>query len=80
MQESGIDMTSHTSDVIHPAILNRAAYVITLCGHAAEHVPSFRIRMGSSGIGDLMTPPRLQARKKRSCSKSEPFATPYERG
>ncbi|BFH68530.1 arsenate reductase (thioredoxin) [Paenibacillus dendritiformis] len=39
MQESGIDMTSHTSDVIHPAILNRAAYVITLCGHAAEHGP-----------------------------------------
>lgn len=39
MQESGIDMTSHTSDVIHPEILNRAAYVITLCGHAAEHGP-----------------------------------------
>ncbi|MBG9791330.1 arsenate reductase [Paenibacillus dendritiformis] len=39
MQESGIDMTSHTSDVINPEILNRAAYVITLCGHADEHCP-----------------------------------------
>lgn len=39
MQESGIDMTSHTSDVIDPEILNRAAYVITLCGHADEHCP-----------------------------------------
>lgn len=39
MQESGIDMTSHTSDVIDPEILNRVAYVITLCGHADEHCP-----------------------------------------
>lgn len=39
MQEVGIDITSHTSDVIDPAILNRATYVITLCGHADEHCP-----------------------------------------
>jgi arsenate reductase (thioredoxin) len=39
MQEAGIDITSHTSDVIDPDILNRADYVITLCGHADEHCP-----------------------------------------
>ncbi|AZS15306.1 arsenate reductase (thioredoxin) [Paenibacillus lutimineralis] len=39
MKEAGIDITSHSSDVIHPEILNRATYVITLCGHADEHCP-----------------------------------------
>ncbi|MEY4480686.1 MAG: hypothetical protein RLZZ267_1364 [Bacillota bacterium] len=39
MKEVGIDITSHTSDVINPEILNRADYVITLCGHADEHCP-----------------------------------------
>ncbi|MEK4510812.1 arsenate reductase (thioredoxin) [Paenibacillus anaericanus] len=39
MQEAGIDITNHTSDVIDPEILNRADYVITLCGHADEHCP-----------------------------------------
>ena len=39
MNEVGIDITTHTSDVIDPAILERADYVITLCGHADEHCP-----------------------------------------
>ncbi|REK76811.1 arsenate reductase (thioredoxin) [Paenibacillus paeoniae] len=39
MQEAGIDISNHTSDVIDPEILNRAHYVITLCGHADEHCP-----------------------------------------
>ncbi|WP_438350721.1 arsenate reductase (thioredoxin) [Paenibacillus sp. FA6] len=39
MNEVGIDITKHTSDVIDPEILNRADYVITLCGHADEHCP-----------------------------------------
>ncbi|OPA75093.1 arsenate reductase (thioredoxin) [Paenibacillus selenitireducens] len=39
MSEVGIDITSHTSDVIDPEILNRSTYVITLCGHADEHCP-----------------------------------------
>ncbi|WMT43247.1 arsenate reductase (thioredoxin) [Paenibacillus sp. D2_2] len=39
MKEAGIDITSHSSDVINPEILNRATYVITLCGHADEHCP-----------------------------------------
>ncbi|WP_080835050.1 MULTISPECIES: arsenate reductase (thioredoxin) [Cohnella] len=39
MKEAGVDISSHTSDVIDPEILNRADYVITLCGHADEHCP-----------------------------------------
>lgn len=39
MQEAGVDIGGNTSDVIDPATLNRAAYVITLCGHADEHCP-----------------------------------------
>lgn len=39
MQEADVDITTHTSDVIDPKILNRADYVITLCGHADEHCP-----------------------------------------
>ncbi|MGO0058829.1 arsenate reductase (thioredoxin) [Brevibacillus fluminis] len=39
MKEAGVDISSHTSDVIDPEILNRADYVITLCGHADEQCP-----------------------------------------
>ncbi|MGG2196471.1 arsenate reductase (thioredoxin) [Paenibacillus validus] len=39
MNEAGVDISNHTSDVIEPDILNRATYVITLCGHADEHCP-----------------------------------------
>ncbi|SFF04697.1 arsenate reductase (thioredoxin) [Paenibacillus algorifonticola] len=39
MKEAGVDISSHTSDVIDAEILNRADYVITLCGHADEHCP-----------------------------------------
>jgi arsenate reductase len=39
MKEAGIDISGHSSDVIDPEILNRADYVITLCGHADEHCP-----------------------------------------
>ncbi|WP_123043096.1 arsenate reductase (thioredoxin) [Cohnella candidum] len=39
MKEAGVDISSHSSDVIDPEILNRATYVITLCGHADEHCP-----------------------------------------
>lgn len=39
MKEAGIDISQHTSDVIDPVLLNRADYVITLCGHADEHCP-----------------------------------------
>ncbi|WP_139489742.1 arsenate reductase (thioredoxin) [Brevibacillus dissolubilis] len=40
MQEAGVDITSHTSDVIDQDTLNRADYIITLCGHADEHCPA----------------------------------------
>ncbi|MFD0960475.1 arsenate reductase (thioredoxin) [Paenibacillus chungangensis] len=39
MSEAGVDISGHTSDVIDAEILNRADYVITLCGHADEHCP-----------------------------------------
>jgi thioredoxin type arsenate reductase len=39
MNEVGIDISAHTSDVISTDLLNRADYVITLCGHADEHCP-----------------------------------------
>jgi thioredoxin type arsenate reductase len=39
MKEAGVDISNNTSDVIDPEILNRATYVITLCGHADEHCP-----------------------------------------
>jgi arsenate reductase (thioredoxin) len=39
MKEAGVDISGHTSDVIDPVLLNRADYVITLCGHADEHCP-----------------------------------------
>ncbi|WP_270168398.1 arsenate reductase (thioredoxin) [Paenibacillus sp. SYP-B4298] len=39
MQEAGVDISGHSSDVIDPEVLNRAHYVITLCGHADEHCP-----------------------------------------
>lgn len=39
MKEAKIDISNNTSDVIDPSTLNRATYVITLCGHADEHCP-----------------------------------------
>ncbi|MFC4812728.1 arsenate reductase (thioredoxin) [Paenibacillus sp. GCM10023250] len=39
MKEAGIDIAGNSSDVIDAGTLNRAAYVITLCGHADEHCP-----------------------------------------
>ena len=39
MSEAGVDISNNSSDVIDPELLNRADYVITLCGHADEHCP-----------------------------------------
>lgn len=39
MKYAGVDISGNSSDVIDPEILNRATYVITLCGHADEHCP-----------------------------------------
>ncbi|PTX64301.1 arsenate reductase [Melghirimyces profundicolus] len=46
MKEKGIDISDQTSEVIDPDILNKADYVITLCGDANETCP--------------MTPPQVQ--------------------
>ncbi len=39
MHEAGIDISNQTSDVIDPAILNRADFIVTLCGDAADKCP-----------------------------------------
>jgi arsenate reductase len=39
MKEAGVDISNNSSNVIDPETLNRATYVITLCGHADEHCP-----------------------------------------
>ncbi len=39
MVEVGVDISTNTSNVIDSETLNRAIYVITLCGHADEHCP-----------------------------------------
>ncbi|HZG58705.1 arsenate reductase (thioredoxin) [Paenibacillus sp.] len=42
MKEAGIDISTHTSDVIDEETLARADYIITLCGHANDHCPVVR--------------------------------------
>ncbi|WP_314589172.1 arsenate reductase (thioredoxin) [Paenibacillus terrigena] len=39
MEEAGVDIRQHASNVIDSEILNRADYVVTLCGHADDHCP-----------------------------------------
>jgi arsenate reductase len=39
MAETGIDISNNSSKTIDAETLNRATYVITLCGHADEHCP-----------------------------------------
>lgn len=39
MNEVGIDISHHTSDLINPEILNKATLVVTLCGDAADKSP-----------------------------------------
>lgn len=38
MKEVGSDISNQTSDVINPEILNKAALVVILCGHAVEYL------------------------------------------
>lgn len=39
MKEIGVDISNQTSDIIDPAILERADLVITLCGDANDKCP-----------------------------------------
>jgi arsenate reductase (thioredoxin) len=39
MAEAGVDISNNVSKTIDAETLNRATYVITLCGHADEHCP-----------------------------------------
>lgn len=40
MAEKGIDISKQTSDMINPNLLNKADYVITLCGDANDKCPA----------------------------------------
>lgn len=40
MKEFGVDISKNKSNVIEEETLNRADYIITLCGHADEHCPA----------------------------------------
>lgn len=39
MGDAGVDISKHTSDLIQDDVLNRADYVITLCGDANDRCP-----------------------------------------
>lgn len=39
MNDVGIDISHHTSDLINQEILNKATLVVTLCGDAADKCP-----------------------------------------
>jgi arsenate reductase len=54
MAEKGIDISGQTSDVINPELLNRADYVITLCGDANDKCPMTppHVKREHWGIGD----------------------------
>jgi arsenate reductase (thioredoxin) len=40
MSEKGLNISNQSSDIIDTEILNKADYVVTLCGHANEVCPS----------------------------------------
>lgn len=54
MNEVGIDISHHTSDLINPDILNKATLVVTLCGDAADKCPMTPpgVRREHWGFGD----------------------------
>lgn len=39
MHEKGVDISTQTSDLIDPELLNKADYVVTLCGDANDKCP-----------------------------------------
>ncbi|TCP67083.1 arsenate reductase (thioredoxin) [Baia soyae] len=39
MAEVGLDISNQTSDIIDPVLLNKADYVVTLCGDAKDNCP-----------------------------------------
>lgn len=39
MNEIGVDISSQTSDIIDPQLLNNVDFVVTLCGDAADKCP-----------------------------------------
>lgn len=46
MNEAGVDISTHRSEVIDLDILKRTDYIITLCSHADDHCPAVPTRIG----------------------------------
>ncbi|QKS71810.1 arsenate reductase (thioredoxin) [Paenalkalicoccus suaedae] len=40
MKEAGVDISNQTSDTIDPELLDKADFVVTLCGHANDVCPA----------------------------------------
>ncbi|SHF22172.1 arsenate reductase [Seinonella peptonophila] len=54
MAEKGIDISTQTSNIIDPDLLNRADYVVTLCGDANDKCPMTppHVKRDHWGFGD----------------------------
>lgn len=52
MKESGVDMSSHQSNLLEELPLQQFDYVITLCGHAHENCPYFPGKTYHVGFDD----------------------------
>lgn len=57
MQDIGIDISQQTSDRIDRNTLDRATYVVTLCGDALDHCPTipFHVKQEHWGFSDPAT-------------------------
>lgn len=56
MKEVGIDISTHTSDLIDDTILKQSDLVVTLCSHADAHCPTIPSGV-KKNIGASMTQP-----------------------
>ena len=72
MNEAGIDISNHTSDMIDPEYLNNADLVVTLCGDAADSVLLLHQELNEF-IGVLMTLQKQKERKKKNGKFSNVF-------
>lgn len=65
MKEVDIDISKQTSDIIDQEILNKADYVITLCGDANDKCPMTPSHI-TRCIGDLTTQRKQEEQKKKN--------------
>ncbi len=65
MNEVSVDITNQTSDMIDADILQKADYLITLCGDANDKCP-MTPPIKPDGTGDLMTQPKRKEQRRKS--------------